>query len=60
MYWCQAKRGNFTSRPIEYLLTAGPSDNNLFHENSVSKYLLKKILQSNPLEIEWWPPKEFQ
>ena len=29
---------------IEYLLTKCPSDNYLFHENLVSKYLFEKYL----------------
>ena len=41
---------------IKYLYTICPSDNYLFHENSVSKYLFQKY-SSPPLEIEWWPPK---
>ena len=39
------------SRANKYLFATRPSDNNLFHENAVTKYLFKKY-SSPPLEIE--------
>ena len=41
---------------IKYSLTTGPSDNYLFHDNSVSKYLYKNRLPPLLLDIEWCPP----